>query len=479
VWRSAGGRHLLAALQDLLRGSAQPWALIAIFALICAESAFLVGLLVPGETVVILAGAAAGLGLLHFSATTAVVISAAIAGDLVGYLIGRCWGRRLLAQWPYAARQFERYRPGLENHFQRWGAMTVLIGRFVAVGRMLTPFAAGLSGMPARRFVPIAVCAGALWAGVFEITGFLLGNNWPVIEQWLRPLGAGVIGLIVLTLAALWLWRWLRREQPRLVEVWNRLKLRPVALRISAWAAWTGQFARERLSPNRYLSLHLSVGLLIVVIAATLFGLIVNAILRQRPLVNVDAAIAAFVQQRATPTLDAVMRAIAWLRAPALLLGLSGVCALGFAIARKWQDAILTAACVCGAYAAALGLQEIFEGISRHIPVVAITGGFEHFPHASTAAATATYGILAYFAVAWLRNWQWITLAVVAAVYLDLLATIGALYQGAPLSAAIAGLILGSAWLTICITAAIAWDRLTRESACPASRPTSQPSRSR
>lgn len=444
--------------------------------MVCLESSAFLGLFVPGETVVLLAGAAAGLGLLDPAATVAVVLSAAIVGDIAGYLIGRWWGAGLLARWPFAARQYARYRPYLAAYFERWGAMTVLIGRFMAIGRAFTPFTAGLAEMRARRFVPMAIVSGILWGSLFVVAGFVLGDNLPLIERWLRPLGAGMLGLAVLTMAMAWLWRWLQRHQAKVAALGRRLMDSAAVRRLAAPLDVVSRWALARFSPLGYLGVHLSVGLLLIALLATSFGLIVHSILFQRPLVYIDQSVAAFLLQRRTPALDHLMAVLSWLGAPRFVLLVVGAAAVSLLLAGQVQDALVLMLVIAGAYAAGFGLRELFEGISPHVPQEALVHGFANFPSINATAVAAGYGVLAYSIARSVRSWRATTLAVVGALYLVMLAALARLYRGAALSAIGAGLTVGGCWLAICVTGTIAWRRLLGERALTAAAPRSRQS---
>src|SRR5260370_17343201 len=179
----------MSALQGFI-GSVGAWALVQIFLVVTLESAAFLGLVFPGEMVALIAGALAGGQAFSPWSAFATVASAAVLGDLAGYALGHYWGQAVLDRWPFACRQYQRHRGRLESYFELWGSATVIIGRFVAVGRAFVPFAAGLSEMPARRFMPMAVFAGVLWGGAVVALAFLLLSNSPLLPPLLPPPGA-------------------------------------------------------------------------------------------------------------------------------------------------------------------------------------------------------------------------------------------------------------------------------------------------
>src|SRR5260370_20470843 len=257
--------------------------MVLIFLVIVLESSAFLGLFFPGEMAALIAGALAAAQAFSSLAALATVTGAAIVGDMVGYILGRYRGEVLLRRWSFARRQYERHRARLGWYFERWGNATVLIGRFVAVGRAFVPFAAGLSEMPVRRFVPMAILAGSLWGGATVALGFLLGSNWRRVEGWLRSLGAGILILLALTLLMAALWRWLARRQSEIAAAWQRR-----AQRYGIDLTPLVEFIRPRLSPPGYLGLHFTVGLLAVRARAWLFGCGTQDILAQEPLVHND-----------------------------------------------------------------------------------------------------------------------------------------------------------------------------------------------
>src|SRR5690242_14480870 len=244
------------ALQGFL-GSVGAWALVPIFLVVTLESSAFLGLLFPGEMVALIAGALSATQAFSPWLAFATVATAAVLGDVAGYALGHYWGQAVLDQWPFACRQYQRHRRRLESYFELWGSATVLVGRFVAVGRAFVPFAAGLSEMPGRRFIPIAVIAGVLWGGVVVALGFVLGSNWRLVEGWLRSLGAGILILFVITILMVLLWRWLARRQSEIAAAWRRR-----AQRFGLDLAPFLDFVAARLSPRGYLGLHFTVGLI-------------------------------------------------------------------------------------------------------------------------------------------------------------------------------------------------------------------------
>ncbi len=428
------------------------WALVLIFVLVMLESAALLGMFIPGETAVILTGAIASAGLLNLWSCCIVVTAASIIGDIIGYLLGRYYGAYLLQRLGPVRRHFSKHHALLESYFRRWGSMTVIIGRFVAVGRAFAPFTAGLSRMEPRRFIPMAVIAGTLWGAGLVILGYEFGENWPVLEHTMARIGGGIVGLFALTLTMLALWRWLVRRETGLELAWERIVAsRPVSYFRPA-SRRLGEFLRERLSPTSYLGIHLSLGLIVIAALAWSFGAIVHAIFAQSPMVQTDQQVAALIDRLRGPELDSLMAALIVLGRMSWLLWLATIVELGLVIAGRLIAAVAMALSLGGAYALAFGLRIIFSGLQPHVPAERLVHGFAGFPNVAIAGATATYAMICFLGVLGMRSWRWRTLAVVGLVYLLMLMGAGALYRGTPMSSLLASFALGGCWATICAT---------------------------
>jgi membrane-associated protein len=165
--------RLLARLSRSLGG----WTYLLVGALVFLETAALVGLLVPGETAVVIAGAVAARGEVDLVALLFLVWLAAAAGDSTSFLLGRRLGRPFLVAHGGRVRLDERRLGAVERFYDRHGGKAVLLGRFVGVARAVTPFLAGASRFPFRRFLPYSVLGTAAWAALFISIGYVSSDT--------------------------------------------------------------------------------------------------------------------------------------------------------------------------------------------------------------------------------------------------------------------------------------------------------------
>jgi membrane-associated protein len=178
------------------------WALAVVVALaVMAESSLLVGLVVPGDLIVLLAASSGGP--LHRSALLVLAVAAgSVAGEAVGYLIGRRWGGRVRAGRLGRALgepRWDRAGAVLERH----GARAVFGARYVAAVHAVLPVVAGTLRMPPRRFLGWSGAGALSWAAVYVTAGAAAGASFRQAADDLTVVTLGVVGALALGAAAL------------------------------------------------------------------------------------------------------------------------------------------------------------------------------------------------------------------------------------------------------------------------------------
>jgi len=176
---SARATAAIAATGASVRTTATTYGTIGIGVILFLETGLLVGLVLPGETLTILAGAYSRGGGHHPHPQLALVIAAAalgaVAGGQCGYLIGRVVGPRLFQRAD--GRIFKReYVERTRHHFARFGSRTILIARFIPFVRTLASPAAGMGAMEQRRFAALNLAGGLVWAVTVALIGYVLGG---------------------------------------------------------------------------------------------------------------------------------------------------------------------------------------------------------------------------------------------------------------------------------------------------------------
>jgi len=190
--------RLFHALLDVPAAIAIP----AVFLLSAAETAAFVGLAVPGEVAVILGGVIASRGHVPLWAILLAGVVGPIAGDSIGYAIGRRYhaGKlkgRSLARWKRAKKWLDEK-----------GGPAIFFGRFAAFLRSIMPAAAGAAKVPYRRFLLYDVPAGVLWGVGSVLLGYFAGSSWRAAVHV-----AGWVALAIFVVLVVFLVRRLRKNK--------------------------------------------------------------------------------------------------------------------------------------------------------------------------------------------------------------------------------------------------------------------------
>jgi len=182
-------------------------ALLIIAALVFGEAALFFGFVLPGETAVVYGGVLAAAGKVSVVLVLTVVLVAAVAGDSVGFEVGRRLGPRLvrapvLRHHPHRLEEAQAY-------LRRRGGRAVVMGRFTAFLRAVMPGLAGASRMEYRRFLVFNVIGGVIWGGACVLLGFFAAHSISTISHALGVTS----GVIVVFIAGGLLWAWHRRTR--------------------------------------------------------------------------------------------------------------------------------------------------------------------------------------------------------------------------------------------------------------------------
>lgn len=193
-------------------------ALVLVYVIALGESLAIVGTLVPGVAVMLMAGALAGLGVLNLPLILACAAAGAVTGDGLSYWLGVRYQEQLKTIWPLS-----RY-PGLlprgEAFFLRHGGKSVLFGRFVGPIRAVIPAVAGIMGMPRWRFYSVNILSGVLWAPATILPGVAFGAALSIAAEVASRLVLLVLGLVLVSWLLFLLIHFIyRRVQPHLEEI--------------------------------------------------------------------------------------------------------------------------------------------------------------------------------------------------------------------------------------------------------------------
>jgi membrane-associated protein len=171
--------------------------LAMICAIVFAETGLMVGFFLPGDSLLVTAGVFAAAGHLDVYSMLILVTLCAVVGDQLGYFIGQKTGPALFTREDSLL--FKRSHVlRAQAFYEKYGAKTIVIARFVPVVRTFAPVVAGVGQMNYRRFVRYNVFGGILWVASMILTGYLIGTAVPDINEHIHVVIAVVIFLSIL-----------------------------------------------------------------------------------------------------------------------------------------------------------------------------------------------------------------------------------------------------------------------------------------
>src|SRR6266480_7178698 len=171
----------------------------ALFLVIFAETGLVVFPLLPGDSLLFVAGTVAAASGINVHLLVLTLLIAAVLGDSVNYSIGHFIGPKVLLQ-PHESRLGRWLKPEYlartHRFYEKYGGFTIIIGRFVPIVRTFAPFLAGVGAMTYRKFLSYNVIGAAAWVGSLAYAGYLFGNI-----PWVKDnLAWIVLGIVIVSL---------------------------------------------------------------------------------------------------------------------------------------------------------------------------------------------------------------------------------------------------------------------------------------
>ncbi|MBN2245145.1 MAG: bifunctional DedA family/phosphatase PAP2 family protein [Candidatus Aminicenantes bacterium] len=433
------------------------WGYLIIFMMAFLESSAFMGMLVPGETVVVLAGILASQGYFDLGDCLVLIALGAILGDSVGYILGKAIGRGYMEKHSRFFFLKLKHIQKADVYFDRHGGKTIFIGRFVGFLRAMAPFAAGMSKMPYVRFLIYNVTGGILWAVTFTILGYFFGQSWQQIEKWYGKVGAFVLFSVVVGAGFVYFYKVLVKHHTQIITwsieqhraILSSRYVRGFIMRHPVLV----DYIRERLSPSGYLGLHLTIGLFISTALIWIFGGITEDILTGDPLVVIDDWIKIHVLYFKTPLVTRVMSACTILGSWITIVPGSLAVIVFLALKRRFEYLSCYIMALIGGGVLVLVLkQEVYRIVSfpDYLDVLAVR---LFFPSGHALMAMIFYGIISYFLVRNFSSIRFRVFLVTLAIFVVFIIGFSRIYlQLRFFSEVMAGYVAGFFWLTVCIT---------------------------
>jgi undecaprenyl-diphosphatase len=388
ISRELGSLDLQNLLEEISNAlGAWTYLLVGFFAF--AETGAFVGLVVPGETVMLLGGAVAGQGAIDVYLLIAIAWFAAWLGDTTSFFLGRRLGREfVIRHGPRFGISHERFEK-VEDYFSRHGGKTIFIGRFISLVRAFAPFIAGSSGMRYRAFVPYSILGTGLWATAHILIGYFFSRS---VETGAEYAGKGAFllaTLIVVVGGSIFLYRRFRVEKNRRAAVrWMEGRA------ATRWLVVLGRryqpqlrFLWDRVTPGGTFGLEFTT--LMATLAVSLFVLIAYIVVIGREAGPTPGDETAFeiVEHLRGGFLTDISKVTTFLGSAGFVWALTALCAVLLAARRRWAEfGVLLA----GMTLISAGFHEIKDAVDRPRP----QGGLVETSGSSFPSGHAAHSVL-------------------------------------------------------------------------------------
>ncbi|MEO6959135.1 MAG: bifunctional DedA family/phosphatase PAP2 family protein [Burkholderiaceae bacterium] len=430
------------------------WGYLIMFLGAMLESAAFLGVIIPGESLVVMGGFFAAQGLFDLDVLIIAVAIGATLGDSIGYEMGRWLGQPVLAKYGSRFGANPSRVAKAEVFFKRHGGKAVFLGRFVGFARALVPFIAGSSQMRYRLFLPYNALGAALWSTAVTLLGYFLGASWQAAAGWLGRASAILGGVLLFFTALMWLWNWSVRHEAGIRRHWVRFLSRPRIMAARHRFAPQIAFIEARLSAQGYLGLQLTLGALIMIGAGWLFGGISEDVIHGDPLTVVDVHVAQWLHEHMTPLLTQSMLILTDSHGTLAISIFVVITALALTWKRDWYWLLTLMEAVPGGALLNELLKHAFQRARPTFDDPLLTLVSYSFPSGHTVTSTLFYGVLAALIISKTPIWRWRVLTAMGAFALVALVAFSRIYLGVHyLSDVLAGFAEGIAWLALCLTA--------------------------
>ena len=171
------------------------WLYLILFVVIFAETGLVVTPFLPGDSILFIAGTVVATADLNIHLLVLVLVAAAILGDTVNYSIGHFIGPKIFDR-PDSRWCKQEHLRRTQSFYDRYGGITIIIGRFVPIIRTFAPFLAGVAGMTYPRFLCYNIVGAVAWIASLVYAGYLFGNM-PWVKENLTFI---VIAIVVVSL---------------------------------------------------------------------------------------------------------------------------------------------------------------------------------------------------------------------------------------------------------------------------------------
>lgn len=439
------------------------------------ESAFLVGLFIPGSTILLFLGIYATGGHLDWGVLLFFVIIGAVLGDNLNYWLGRCYGHKWIENGIgfLASEHFKKSQQFFLTH----GGKSVFLGRFIPSIKELVPFIAGTMEMPQRKFMLWSILGAIGWGIQWLGAGFLFAHSLKLAHVWISRAGVILILLLIIFIIFWFLKRWIIRHGHPVITFFLSLGRsikaaiinNPDVIKLSAKHPRFFDFVGKRLDKNYFFGLPTSLLVFSFFYVLILFAGIVEDFLTTDPVVAFDHHVSQLLNVLRTPIVNEFFYWVTELGTVGIILPLLVLTTLVFWLLRIPLLSLPLLVSSLGAFSFTQLGKLAFQ---RARPEEALL--LEHtysFPSGHATIAVALYGFITYLLIRYRSEWKsrvnlfFLGGAVIVLIGLSRI-MLGVHY----ISDIWAGYLVGTLWLIIGISITewlLATEKLTLEYSIP------------
>ncbi len=172
------------------------WSYFILFIIVFCETGLVVTPFLPGDSLLFAAGALAGIGSFDLTVLMILFPAAAITGDNLNYWIGRGIGPKIFSRDDVRFLN-KKHLDRTHEFYEKYGGVTVILGRFAPIIRTFMPFVAGIGRMSYPRFLVYDIFGGILWPSLFVLSGYFFGNL-PFVKRYFSLVVAAIIIISVI-----------------------------------------------------------------------------------------------------------------------------------------------------------------------------------------------------------------------------------------------------------------------------------------
>ena len=443
--------YLMSLIQNF---SIVGYLLIALLAFL--ESFAFVGLIIPGSIAVIIGGFLAAHGSLNITILYIFVFVSGFLGDNFSFYLGK--HNNISFQKDNKIFKQQMLIRG-KNFFEKYGAKSVFLGRFVGWVRPIIPYIAGMFELDNRVFILWSIFSSLLWAASHIALGYFFGRTWQMVALWSTRFTMFFTVLIVF-LVLFYLFKWLVFSKGKEIialfsSIWMSIKealaqnkeLQEYREQHRAFFS----FLRKRFEKDNFFGLPLTLFTLSLIYVLALLGGIIEDLLTSDLIVSVDIRIASLLAVFRNETLTNIFFWITLLGKWQIIL-IFTVTAVAFLLLWNKREYIIPFLISISGSVTFTYIGKLFFHRSRPAVAVYQESSFS-FPSGHATIAVAFYGFLIYFLLKMISNWKYKINIFFAGLLLIISIGFSRLYLGVHyLSDVWAGFLVGALWLIIAIS---------------------------